>query len=123
MKRALLLLVPLLAATLACPPSQPLERTARDGVAAAKGYLDSAKSQHPECGGEAPVASTNCQIIYKGVAAKDSVIDALNVYCASPAYSTGGGECVPNKDVQSKLQEALNNLNQTIADVKKLGGQ
>lgn len=118
MKR--LIWLPLLAITLACPPSQPLEQTARDSVATAKGYLDSAKQHHPECAADA--SSTNCQVIAKGVAAKDSVIDAVNIYCASNDYSNNSGPCVPNKDLQPKLQEALNNLNQTITDVKAIGG-
>lgn len=119
-------LLPLLAITLACPPSQPLEQTARDTVATAKGYLDSAKSHHPECAAPADAStpqSVNCQVIAKGVAAKDSVIDALNVYCASPDYSNNGGPCVPNKDLQSKLQAALDDLNRTITDVKAIGGK
>jgi hypothetical protein len=121
MKR--LLLLPLLLITLACPSSQPLEQTARDGVAAAKGYLDSAKRQHPECVATPPAQSTDCSVISRGVGAKDALIDAINIYCASADYSTGGGACVPNKDMQPKLQEALNNLNLTISDVKKVGGQ
>lgn len=119
---ALVPILVLLAITLACPPSQPLEQTARDGVASAKGYLDSAKAHHPECVIAPPAASTNCQIITKGVAAKDSVIDAVNLYCASPSYSDNGGSCVPDKAVEPKLQEALNNLNQIIKDVKGVGG-
>lgn len=123
-----LLLLPVMALLLcgfACPGSQPLEQTARDTVATAKGYLDAAKVHHPECAApaEGTPVSTNCQIISRGVAAKDSVIDALNIYCASPDYSNNGGPCVPNKDLQPKLQEALNNLNQTITDVKAIGGK
>lgn len=121
--RKLLWLVPLLAVTLACPPQQPLEQTARDGVAAAKGYLDSAKGKHPECVGTSPASSTNCSVINRGVGAKDAVIDALNIYCASADYSNNGGPCVPNKDAQPKLKEALSNLNQTMSDVKKIGGK
>jgi len=123
MKFTALLLIPLLAVTLACPPSQPLEQTARDGVATAKGYLDSAKGKHPECVGTTPASSTNCSIITRGVGAKDAVIDALNVYCASADYSNNGGPCVPNKDAQPKLQEALSSLNQTMRDVKAIGGK
>lgn len=120
---ALVPILALLAITLACPPSQPLEQTARDSVATAKGYLDAAKAHHPECATPGTPVSTNCDIIGKGVGAKDAVIDAINVYCASNDYSNNGGPCVPNKDLQPKLQEALNNLNQTITDVKAIGGK
>lgn len=124
MKR--LLILPLLFAALAmsaCPPSQPLEKSARDAVATSKGYLDAAKEHHPECVSDTPAASTNCTIISRGVAAKDSVIDAVNIYCASPEYSNGTGECIPNKDLEPKLKEALDNLNRTINDVKAVGGK
>lgn len=113
--------LPLLAVMLACPGSQSLEKTARDGVASAKGYLDSAKQHHPECATDA--SSTNCQVIAKGVAAKDAVIDAVNLYCASPSYSDNGGNCVPDKAVEPKLQEALKNLDQIIKDVRAIGGK
>lgn len=126
--RKLLSLVPIMALLLcgfACPGSQPLEQSARDAVATAKGYLDSAKQHHPECAtaDATAAASTNCAVIAKGVAAKDTVIDAVNIYCASPDYSSNGGTCTPNKDLQPKLQEALSNLNQTITDVKAIGGK
>ena len=123
MKIKALLLIPLLTLTLACPPKQPLEQLARDGVAGAKGYLDSAKGKHPECVGTTPATSTNCSIISRGVGAKDAVIDALNAYCASQDYSNNTGPCVPNKDTQPKLQGALSGLNQTMTDVKKIGGK
>jgi hypothetical protein len=121
-----LVLAALVLATTACPPSQPLEQTARDTAATAKGYLDSAKSQHPECAASGTTAvnpSTQCQVINKGVGVKDALIDAINVYCASDSYTNGTGPCVPDKNAQPKLQAALNNLNQILADVKAVAGQ
>lgn len=121
----ILLILPLIVVFTACAhkvststpnPPQPLEASARDAVASAKGYLDSAKSKHPEC----PAASsTQCQIIAKGVAAKDSVIDALSVYCAGPDFAAGGA-CTPQAAAADKLQSALNGLQTTLADVKGL---
>lgn len=113
-------LLVLLAATLAMTGCQPIEKTARDSVATAKGYLDSAKQHHPECaaGGH----GANCDIIARGVGAKDAVIDAVQIYCASPNYDAGA-PCTPNKDTEPKLKEALKRLDQIMGDVKALGGK
>lgn len=110
----------ILACTLALTGCQPIEKTARDSVAAAKGYLDSAKAHHPECatnGGH----GANCDIIARGVGAKDAVIDAVQVYCASSSYDSGS-PCSPNKDAEPKLKAALQSLDQIMTDVRKLGG-
>ena len=112
-----------LAVMFACPPPQPLEQTARDTAATAKGYLDSAKIQNPECVANPPAASTQCQIINRGVGIKDALLDAINIYCASDAYTNNAGPCVPDKTLEPKLQQALNNLNQSITDVKTIIGQ
>lgn len=111
----------LLAACLSMTACQPIEKTARDYVATAKGYLDSAKQHHPECAA-AGSHGGNCDIIARGVAAKDSVIDAVQVYCASSSYDAGA-PCAPNKDAEPKLKEALKRLDQVMADVKAIGGK
>lgn len=123
-----LIFLPLLLFTLACP-HQPLEQTARDAVATAKGYLESAKANHPECVPQpahpqvAPAASTMCSIINRGIAGKDLVIDALETYCANPDFDSKGGVCTPNKDAEPKLRAALSNLNQILKDVKGIEGK
>lgn len=102
----------------ACPP---IDEKTRDGVALAKGYLDSAKEKHPECA-VPETHSAQCDVIAKGIAVKDSVIDALKVYCASESFDAGG-TCQPNKDALPKLKAALRDLNTIMADVKKIGGR
>jgi hypothetical protein len=103
--------------TVACPTSTPIEKTARDGIATAKGFLDSEKTQHQECiGGSFPA----CDLINKAVAAKDVTIDALEAYCSGPAFDAGTGPCTPQAALKDKLTGALTNLNQTIADIKNL---
>jgi len=115
-------------AMMACPKSQPLEMTARDGIAAAKGYLDSAKQHHPECapqisaGPHAASVSTQCDFIVKGIGVKDVAIDALDAYCSNDEFQHHGGSCVPNKDVKSHLEAALTNLDDVMAQVKKIVG-
>lgn len=110
---------------IACPASQPLEMSARDGIAAAKGYLDSAKSKHPECveaGPHATPVSAQCTMISKGVAAKDLTIDALDAYCSNDEYQQHGGACAPNKDAKPKLESALSNLDDIMKQVKSIVG-
>ena len=117
MRKALPLLLSLCLILTAC---QPIEMSARDAIATAKGYLDSAKQHHPECasGGH----SATCDVIARGVAAKDTVADAVNIYCASPSYTDQGGACTPNKDAEPKLKEALKSLSTIMRDVKGIGG-
>lgn len=110
----------LVSATIILTGCQPLEMSGRDAVSSAKGYLEAAKSHHPECSGGGHGA--NCDIISRGVGAKDAVIDALNIYCSSPSYTDQGGACSPNKNAEPKLKEALKSLSQIMSDVKKVGG-
>lgn len=95
---------------------QPLEASARDVVATVKGYLDSAKSKHSEC--PADTQSAQCQLLAKGTAAKDVLIDALKVYCgfSSPEEVT----CNPQSDQASKLAAALSGMNQIMPDIEAL---
>lgn len=110
--------------TLACP-HQPLEQAARDGIAQAKGMLDDAKGRHPECQVADNAASKVCKVLKTATSAKDTLIDALSLYCAgTPATGDksfdDGGPCVPDKSVEPKLNSALHSLDQIMADVKGL---
>ena len=112
-------------AMMACPKNQPLEMTARDGIAAAKGYLDSARAKHPECvmvGSHAVPTETKCALIFRGVAAKDLAIDALDAYCSSEAYQHQGGKCEPHADARPKLEAALANMDDVVKQVKAVAG-
>jgi hypothetical protein len=102
-----------------------LANNAYDVVAAAKGYLISERSQHPEC----PAATTTvCVIIGQAVGAKDLLIDAITVYCSGPSFLTGGA-CDPPAagtpaatQAAAKLQSAITNYNQIAADLKTATG-
>lgn len=100
-------------------PPQPIQATAMDVAATAKGYLDEAKKHHPECapGVTAPAV---CGVLDRGTKAKDLLIDAVNVYCGSAEYDKGDVACTPNASAEDKLSSALTNMNQIMGDVKSV---
>lgn len=110
-----------------------IEKQARDGIAAANGYITSARAQHPECDPRAHPENqpqTSCQVIRRTTEANNVAIDALETYCGGPAFDAGTGPCTPPakntsayNSALNKLQSALNNLNQTASDIKKLAGK
>ena len=112
----------LLVAVLWIAGCTPLERSAYDTVVAAKAFLDSERTQHPECATGA--TTTVCVDIKKAVAAKDLLIDAITVYCSGPEFNNGGKCNAPQKgtpgydQAAAKLQAAINNYNQSQADLK-----
>lgn len=112
MKWLLAAIVSLTLVTTACPV---LQDTARDSIAASKGYITTAQTQHPECP-STPTAKA-CTIIHGAVAAENSAVDALELYCAGPVFNSGG-VCSPDKSGAAALQAALANLSKIITDVK-----
>jgi hypothetical protein len=100
----------------------PLERQAYEAVVASKAFLDSVKAKHPECGTGA--TSTLCTDLSKATAAKDSLIDAVEVYCAGPDFNAGNACNPPKKgtpaavQATAKVQAALAAYNQTASDLK-----
>lgn len=100
----------------------PVEKQAYTVVVGAKAFIDSEKKQHPECA-TAP-ASTICTNLVKATAAKDALIDAVEVYCSSPSFLSGGPCAPPAKgtpaatQATAKLQAAISSYNQTEKDVK-----
>lgn len=108
----------LLALTVVLVACAPLQDTARNGIASAKGFLDSEKAAHPECAVDSEAQA--CYLIKRGVAAKDATIDALEAYCGGSAFDAGA-PCTPHSDLTDKLKSALANLNLTISDIKKVG--
>ncbi len=119
-------LIPIFAlAVLLTGCNQPPEVIARDAIVGAKAALDTVKSHHPECVGS---LTGLCGVLLKATGAKDVAIDALEAYCAGPSFDTGGACNPPTKGTPAatqalnKLLDAISNMNQTIADVKKAGG-
>ena len=113
-----LLILPLL---LVCACTS-IEKTAYNTVVDAKAFTDQTKSQHPECATAS--ASTLCADLKKAVAAKDVLIDAVEIYCAGPNFN-GGGACDPPAkgtsaytQAVSKLTAAIQAYSQTESDLK-----
>ena len=109
--------------TLCLTACAPLEMSARDGIATAKGFLDAEAKAHPECN-SAPNAPV-CTLIIRANAAKHVAIDALEQYCTSPGFDAGTAPCTKpvgqaGTIATSQLKAALANLNTTISDIKKL---
>lgn len=117
MRTLLCLLIPL-GLLVGCTP---VERQAYDTIVASKAFLGSVKAAHPEC----PAATAVCTDLTKATAAKDALIDAVELYCASNSFDVTGGACTPpNKtdpafqQVSDKLQAALSGYSQAQADLK-----
>ncbi len=116
----------MLVAVLLIAGCTPLERNAYNVVVAAKSFLDSEKAAHPECA--TVPESTICSDIQKAVGAKDSLINALEVYCAGPQFESGGACQAPAKgtaaydQAAAKLQAAISSYNQIAADLKQATG-
>jgi hypothetical protein len=98
---------------------QPLQQTARDSVAVAKGVIETAQQEYlPRC--LSSPTDTPCEIIKDAVAAQNLVIEALNLYCAGSDSWVSGAPCNPTDAVEPRLREALSQLNIIIANVKEL---
>jgi hypothetical protein len=112
MRKALLLLPLLL--VLGCPA---VEKTAYNTVIAAKAFTDKVKSQHPEC--NTGNASALCATLIKAVAAKDTLIDSVEIYCAGPSFN-GGGACQPPAKGTPAYIQATNKLNAALVSYEQL---
>ena len=118
-KLSLCLIVALTLATTACTP---LEQQAYRTIVAAKAFIDAEKAQHPECASQ-PSSST-CVMLRQATSAKDSLIDAAEVYCASASFDAGGACTPPAKGTAAaqvatdKLKSAISAYNQIYKDVK-----
>ncbi|HWR36384.1 MAG TPA: hypothetical protein VN622_10995 [Clostridia bacterium] len=103
-----------------CPDqTKPIEVIARDGVAAAKGFIESEQKQHLEECQAAPTKPV-CIAINKAIASQNLVIDAIEVYCASPEFATGTKPCVPHPNAETQLRESLQLLNDVVKQIKTL---
>lgn len=105
----------------------PIERTAYNTVVAAKGFTDSVKMSHPECtnsSGPSVVSTPVCVDLHRAIAAKDLIIDAAEIYCASSSFTSGGTCTPPAKGTASyntaldKLNGAISGYNQTATDLR-----
>lgn len=101
-------------------PPAPVQVQAYRIIVGAKAFIDSVKKNHQECN------QTNvgvCDNIHRAIAAKDTLIDLTEVYCASPAFESGG-PCTPPQDqtvkqaYQDKLVAAIQIYEQTESDLR-----
>lgn len=100
-------------------PPVTLEQRARDGIAAATGFLSSAQTQYHDQCAAAPTGAA-CVTIHKGVAAQNIAIDALKTYCAFGNGDSLDSICKPVANSADALKSALSNLSGIITDVKGL---
>ena len=105
---------------------QPFEMTARDAIVTAGAFLRQAQANHlEEClaytkfGVNLGKSDVLCPAITKAVSAHNIAVSALDAYCASPDYENGG-PCVPNKELQPKVEAALRELESVLAELKRL---
>ena len=104
-----------------CPKT---EQAAYSTVVAAKAFTDKIASQHPECFAATVSTAKVCVALRTAVAAKDTLIDAVEIYCAGPTFN-GGGACNPPASgtpalaqAQAKLSAALEMYQQAEKDLK-----
>lgn len=102
----------------------PVEKVGYRTVVSAKGFLQEEYRQHPECNVTSP-AGNFCTQLARAVAAKDALIDAVELYCASPNFETNGGVCAPPPKgtpayqvASEKLNAALSAWNQAYNDLQ-----
>lgn len=100
----------------------PLEKQAYNVIVAAKAFLDAEKKLHPEC---TPGSSVSmCANLEHATAAKDSLIDAAEIYCSGPQFEAGGACEPPAKgtlaydQASAKLKAAIAGYAQAEKDVR-----
>lgn len=105
----------------------PIEKQVYNTIVASKALLDSIRTKHPEC---ATATTTLCNALKRATASKDTLIDSIELYCASKSFDQNGGSCTPpNKSdpayqqVADKLQAALAGYKQAEVDLKGVIGQ
>lgn len=122
---ALALIMVVFLSTVACTP---VEQQAYRTIVTANAFLKSEYNAHPECKSSPPSNSNVCVILGQAVAAKDALIDAVEVYCAGGTFDNGGPCNAPHKgdsryaDTTQKLNAAIAAMTQIINDVKKAAG-
>ncbi|KKL19417.1 hypothetical protein LCGC14_2465690 [marine sediment metagenome] len=98
---------------------QPLQQTARDSIAVAKGAIETAQQEYlVRC--LASPTDTPCEIIKDAIAAQNLVVDVGILYCAGNDAWLTGGPCSPSRGVEPRLKEALLRLDTIISNVKEL---
>ena len=112
-----LLTLCIIIATVGC--SQPIEKTARDGIATASGVIKQYQAQYKaEC--TATPTGAACATINRAIAANNTAIDALEAYCGFTPGADLASTCHPVATAKDGLASALGNLNNILNDVRRL---
>lgn len=105
---------------------EPLERQAYNTVVGAGAFIKLMSAKLPGCSA-VPATMTMpqaCAALQRARAAKDLLIDAMEVYCAGPRFDNGGACDAPKKgepgkvQAMDKLRAALNGYTQAANDLK-----
>ncbi len=124
MKQVLLTIL-LVAFTFGVTACEFNEEKAEDAIAVASGIIEQAQDDYEEKCVAGPTRS-DCQAINRAVTLHKAAIESLNLYCAGPAWQEEDGPCDPptdeekRKHLESRVKEALSNLNSIIDVVKEL---
>jgi hypothetical protein len=123
--RRRVLVLPLLAVVLLAG-CQSFEKSARDAIAGAHGWVQQQQPiRQAEC--SADPSKAICRAINRVIAGEHTTAGVLNVYCAGAppagqASFADGGPCVPVKSAEAAIQAAIINLQTTVNDAKKVAG-
>jgi hypothetical protein len=99
--------------------SQPIEKTARDGIATATGAISNYQAKyHDQC--VAAPTGTACVAINRAIVGQNATITALEAYCGFKPGDDLASACKPVATAKDGLQAALNNLQQLVNDLKGL---
>lgn len=104
------------------------ETVAVRALAADKGFIESEMGKHGECRPELHNAAQLCVLLNNGIAVQHAAVLALDAYCSSTDYISGGKPCAPptdatiKADLQSKLTTAIGNLDGIVSSVKSIVG-
>lgn len=105
-----------------CPKE---ERVAYNLVAGGKAALVDFRGRHQECQpydtitGLSPVKLSQCEAQNRLTSAKDTIIDAANVYCSGADFDKGG-VCNPPAKGSPASQQALAKLKAAIANYEQV---
>ena len=110
-----------------CPA---LETNVVRTLGSSKGLIEVEMGKHGECNpANASMPSTSiCTALGRAIPAQHAAVLLLDSYCSSTDYLTGGKPCSPptdpnaKKDLQVKLQAAVNNLKPLIDAIRAAAG-
>ena len=115
--RQITTLLALAAVALSLTSCGPVEKTARDTIAAATGLIQSAQTEYKaECA--ALPTAPKCVLVNDGVHGQNAAITALEAYCGfQVGVSLPSDVCKPVKGAEPALTAAIGNLNRFVGEI------